>query len=155
DAHPRVRRSAARAAVAFPRPEASAKLLELALGDDNDVTLAALDALAKLAEPRALAVASTLLAHDSWLIRQAAAACLARLGDPAALGPLLAARNDTQATVRNAVHGALEKIIAPLAPPDLERRLAALGEPAWRKVLAGLGDDKKVMPAVRAALERL
>ena len=96
-------------------------LVEQLCGDDEETRLAAIVALGRLGDRRAVVPIAALL-HGERAIVVAAAAALARIGDLQAFEPLLPLLAHTDATVRQAVIGALNS----LGHPDMCARVQAL-----------------------------
>lgn len=137
-------------------------LLAILTFGEMDTRYAAIDALGRLRDPRAIEPLIESLRSDAYSgLRWKAAEALARIGSPA-VGPLLSLLSDPDEDVRWKVAIALGEIRDPraidpllslLSDPDSYVRsraalaLATIGEPAVSDLIASLGDEDPVIRA--------
>lgn len=105
-----------------------------AIGDaERDIRLAAIEALGKIGDLRAVEPLIAALQDSSWGVRQHAAAALGMIGDTRAVKPLTAAFKDSKKVVRKAAAEALKKIGLTADPEAQAWYLVALEE--WDRVV--------------------
>ena len=121
--------------------------------EDTEVRRAAISALGRIGDRRAVPALTGLLDDGELHVRIAAASALARLGDGRAFEPLLSLLGDAHVAVRQAAIGALNSIGHPEMGQRIRRMLAA-PDPVLRESAVKIGGYFGFSECVDEVLER-
>ena len=128
-------------------------LIEQLHQENTEIRRAAISALGRIGDRRAVPALAALLQEGDRPVRIAAASALARLGDPRAFEPLLSLLGDEHVAVRQAAIGALNSIGHPEMGSRI-RQMLAEPDPLLRESAVKIGGYFGYPECVDAVLER-